>query len=207
MKKKKKNKTKEQAKLIIFTAPSGAGKTTIVRHLLKTFDELAFSVSATTRSMRPHEEDGKDYYFITPEKFRHLIDNDEFVEWEEVYENQYYGTLKSEVERIWEMGKYIVFDVEVKGATNIKKFYSNEAYAVFVKPPSLKVLIDRLKNRKTETEKSLKKRIRRAEQELKYENKFDKILVNDILEVTLKEAEMIVEDVLKIEKTKDLPQK
>lgn len=202
MEKQKKTKQKNQAKLIIFTAPSGAGKTTIVRHLLKTFDELAFSVSATTRSMRPHEEDGKDYYFITPEKFRHLIDNDEFVEWEEVYEDQYYGTLKSEVERIWEIGKYIVFDVEVKGATNIKKFYKDEAYAVFVKPPSLKVLIDRLKNRKTETEKSLQKRIRRAKKELKYENKFDKILVNDILEVTLKEAEMIVEDILKIEKTK-----
>jgi len=199
--KKKKNKTTQQAKLIIFTAPSGAGKTTIVRHLLKTFDDLAFSVSATTRAMRPHEEDGKDYYFITPEKFRHLVDNEEFVEWEEVYEDQYYGTLKSEIERIWEMGKYIVFDVEVKGATNIKKFYGDEAYAVFVSPPSLKVLIDRLKNRKTETEKSLKKRIRRAKQELKYENKFDKILVNDILEVTLKEAEMIVEDVLKIEET------
>jgi len=200
-KKKKDKTTKRQAKLIIFTAPSGAGKTTIVRHLLKTFDELAFSVSATTRAMRPHEEDGKDYYFITPEKFKHLVDNEEFVEWEEVYEDQFYGTLKSEVERIWEMGKYIVFDVEVKGATNIKKFYKEEAYAVFVKPPSLKVLIERLKNRKTETEKSLKKRISRVEQELKYENKFDKILVNDILEVTLKEAEMIVENVLKIEKT------
>ncbi|MEO1256067.1 MAG: guanylate kinase [Bacteroidota bacterium] len=197
---------KKRPKLILFTAPSGAGKTTIVRHLLKTFDELAFSVSATTRSRRPKEEDGKDYYFLTPEKFRHLIDNEEFVEWEEVYENQFYGTLKNdELPLIGDsvyfafQGKFIVFDVEVKGATNIKKFYGEEAYAVFVKPPSLQVLMDRLKQRKTETAKSFEKRIRRAKEELKYENKFDRILVNDILEVTLKEAEMIVEDVLKIQ--------
>ncbi|MEL6923569.1 MAG: guanylate kinase, partial [Bacteroidota bacterium] len=118
---------------------------------------------------------------------------------EEVYENQFYGTLKSEIDRITDQGKFIVFDVEVKGATNIKKFYGEEAYAVFVKPPSLQVLMDRLKQRKTETAKSFEKRIRRAKEELKYENKFDRILVNDILEVTLKEAEMIVEDVLKIQ--------
>ena len=196
-------KKKSTIKLIIFTAPSGAGKTTIVRHLLKTYDQLAFSVSATTRARRPHEVDGKDYYFLTSKKFKTLVKEGAFVEWEEVYEDQYYGTLKSEIERISKEGKYIVFDVEVKGATNIKKFYEEEAYAVFIKPPSVKILMDRLKNRKTETAKSLKKRMARAKEELKYENKFDMILVNDILEVTLKEAEMIVEDVLNIEEVEN----
>ena len=141
-------KKKSTIKLIIFTAPSGAGKTTIVRHLLKTYDQLAFSVSATTRARRPHEVDGKDYYFLTSKKFKTLVKEGAFVEWEEVYEDQYYGTLKSEIERISKKGKYIVFDVEVKGATNIKKFYEEEAYAVFIKPPSVKILMDRLKNRK-----------------------------------------------------------
>ncbi|HHH50548.1 MAG TPA: guanylate kinase, partial [Saprospiraceae bacterium] len=121
------------------------------------------------------------------------------IEWEEVYENQFYGTLKSEVDRISKLGKYIIFDVEVKGATSIKQFYGDEALVVFIRPPSLEVLIERLKNRKTETTKSLKKRIKRAKEELKYENNFDMILVNDILEVTLKEAELIVEDFLHIQ--------
>ena len=189
-------------KLIVFTAPSGSGKTTVVQHLLKTFDQFAFSISATTRDIRPHEIDGKDYYFLSHKDFKQKIKEDAFIEWEEVYENQFYGTLKSEVDRITDLGKSIIFDVEVKGATNIKKFYGDDAFVIFIRPPSLKVLIERLKNRKTETEKSLKKRIARAKKELKYENNFDMILVNDILEVTLKEAELIAEDFLQIHKKK-----
>ena len=187
------------SKLIVFTAPSGSGKTTVVRHLLNTFEQLAFSISATTRDIRPHEKDGKDYYFLSHKAFKQKIKEDAFIEWEEVYENQFYGTLKSEVDRISKLGKYIIFDVEVKGATSIKQFYGDEALVVFIRPPSLEVLIERLKNRKTETTKSLKKRIKRAKEELKYENNFDMILVNDILEVTLKEAELIVEDFLHIQ--------
>jgi len=184
----------KKGKMLIFTAPSGAGKTTIVRHLLASYDDLAFSVSATTREKRSHEEHGKDYYFLSPEEFRRKIKANEFIEWEEVYEDQYYGTLRSEITRLWELGKHIVFDIEVKGATNIKDMYCDDCLAIFVKPPSLDTLIKRLKNRKTESEASLKKRIKRVKQEMTYENNFDRILVNDLLEVTLKEAEIIVEN-------------
>ena len=180
-------------KLIIITAPSGAGKTTIVRHLLDTYDELDFSISATTREKRDYEKDGEDYYFLSHKQFMQKIKNEEFAEWEEVYDDQFYGTLKSEIERLWKLGKHIVFDIEVKGAKNIKKMYGDKALAIFVKPPSLDALIKRLKLRKTESEKSLKRRIKRAKTELEYENKFDKILVNDLLEVALKEAELMVE--------------
>lgn len=183
-------------KLIIFTAPSGAGKTTIVRHLLKKYDKLAFSVSATNRACRPHEEDGKDYYFLSSEEFKRRVNDKEFLEWEEVYDDQYYGTLKSEVERIWEKGKCIIFDIDVKGAENIKKTYPDNSHAVFVKAPSIEVLLNRLQKRKTESPASLRKRITRAKEEMKYEKKFDIVLVNDILDVTLKEAEGIVEDFL-----------
>lgn len=182
-----------KGKMLIFTAPSGAGKTTIVRHLLAKYDELDFSVSATTRPMRPHEVDGKDYYFLTAEQFRAKIANQEFVEWEEVYDNQYYGTLRSEVTRLWDEGKHILFDIEVKGATNIKEMYGDKCLAIFVKPPSLDVLVERLKNRKTESDESLRKRITRVKQEMTFENNFDRILVNDLLEVALKEAEFTVE--------------
>ncbi len=183
-----------KGKMLIFTAPSGAGKTTIVRHLLAKYDDLDFSVSATTREKRPHEKHGKDYYFLSIDEFRAKIKNNEFVEWEEVYNNQYYGTLKSEVTRLWESGKHIVFDIEVKGATNIKEMYEDDCLAVFVRPPSLDVLINRLKKRKTETVASLKKRIQRVKQEMTYQNNFDRIVVNDLLQVTLKEAEFIVEN-------------
>lgn len=180
-------------KMFIFTAPSGAGKTTIVRHLLETYDFLDFSVSATTRKKRPHEIDGRDYYFLTPEEFKNKISNDEFIEWEEVYEDQFYGTLKSEVDRVWALGKTIIFDIEVKGATNIKRLYGDKCKAIFIKPPSLQILIQRLKNRKTETEASLRKRIARVKREMTYADTFDDILVNDLLEVALKEAEYKVE--------------
>ena len=190
----KKVKKKIDGKMVIFTAPSGAGKTTIVRHLLEELDFVDFSVSATNRKRRKHEVDGKDYYFLSTRKIKTLIDKKAFVEWEEVYEGQFYGTLKSEVERLWKKNKCIVFDIDVKGATNIKKKYKEKCLAVFVKPPSFEVLVERLKNRKTETADSLKKRIKRIKRELKYEDKFDRVLVNDLLQVALKEAEMIVED-------------
>jgi len=180
-------------KMFIFTAPSGAGKTTIVRHLLETYNFLDFSVSATTREKRAHETHGKDYYFLTPEEFREKINAGEFIEWEEVYEDQYYGTLKSEVDRVWETGKAIVFDIEVKGATNIKKMYGDDCLATFIKPPSLEILIQRLTDRNTESASSLKKRIARVKREMTYQDTFDAVLVNDLLEVALKEAEFIVE--------------
>lgn len=183
-------------KLIIVTAPSGAGKTTIVRHLLNQFDQLAFSISATTRSRRPHEVDGEDYYFISTEKFRELIKQRAFIEWEEVYDNQYYGTLKTEVERLWKENKHIVFDIDVRGATNIKRNYSDQSLAVFIKPPSPAVLFERLRNRQTEDEYSLRKRITRAKNELTYENNFDKVIVNDILEEALIESTEMVKSFL-----------
>ena len=183
-------------KLIIFTAPSGAGKTTIVHHLIKKFDNLAFSVSATTREKRKKEKDGVDYYFLSPKEFTKKVKNEEFLEWEEVYEDQYYGTLRSEIERIWKTGKCVIFDIEVKGATNIKKAFPEESLVVFVKPPSPEILFERLRNRRTESEKSLRRRIARAQEELTYENKFDVILVNDILDVALNEAEDIVNNYL-----------
>lgn len=185
------------SKLLIFTAPSGAGKTTITRHLLKKFDFLAFSVSATTRAARAHEEDGVHYYFLSHDTFKEKIKEKAFVEWEEVYDNQYYGTLKLEIERLWNAGKHILFDIDVQGAKRIKKLYKEQALAVFVQPPSKEILIERLKNRKTEDEKSLKKRIKKATKELKYANKFDTILVNDVLDVALKEAEELVLDFIK----------
>ncbi len=189
-------KTEIMSKLIIITAPSGAGKTSIVRALLKRFDLLAFSISATTREKRPHEIDGLDYYFISHEDFKKRIANGDFAEWEEVYENQFYGTLKSEIERIWALNKDIIFDIEVKGAQNLKNVYGDQALAIFIKPPSLEVLIQRLKSRNTENEKSLKKRIARAKKELKYENKFDLVLVNDDLELAINEAEKILKNFL-----------
>ena len=184
-------------KLIVITAPSGAGKTTIVRHLIKTFDFLGFSISATTREKRKHEEDGKDYYFMSVEEFKKMRRRRKFLEWEEVYDNQYYGTLKSEVERIWKEGKHIIFDVDVKGAKDIKKAYPDKTLAIFVKPPSVEELFARLRNRKTETEASLKKRFARSKRELKYEKKFDKVLVNDDLEIALQEAEEMVINFIK----------
>ncbi len=189
------------SKLLIFTAPSGAGKTTIVRHLLQRFDNLAFSVSATTRSKRPGEEEGLDYYFLSVDQFKEKIRRREFVEWEEVYENQFYGTLKSEVERLWQAGKHIIFDIDVKGALSIKRHFPREALTVYVQPPSREVLIRRLQQRQTEDENSLKRRIKRASQELMYADQFDVVLVNDELTIAQQEAEHIVRDFLDRAKT------
>lgn len=180
------------SKLVIFTAPSGAGKTTIVRHLLKTMPEMAFSISATTRARRENEVEGKDYYYIGVEAFKKLIAEDAFAEWQEVYPNQFYGTLRREMERIWAEGKHIVFDIDVKGAVNLKLAYPEQSLAVFVKPPSKEALFERLRQRKTENEESLRKRLAKAEEELTFENKFDHILVNDVLETALEEAQNVV---------------
>ncbi len=184
-------------KLIIVTAPSGAGKTTIVHHLLTKFDELAFSVSATNRGKRDYETNGVDYYFLSTPEFIHLISEGAFLEYEEVYDNQYYGTLKRELERLWSLGKCIIFDVDVKGATNIQKAYPGESLSIFIKPPSKEILLERLRKRKTETVESLKKRIARASEELTYENKFDTVIVNDDLAKALAQADTLVGNFLK----------
>ena len=178
-----------ESKMIIITAPSGAGKTTIVRHLLKTFDFLDFSVSATTREVRPHEKAGVDYYFKTAKEFKELIQEDAFAEYEEVYEDQFYGTLKSEIDRVWENNKRIVFDIDVRGATNLKNQYGDKALAVFIAPPSYEVLEKRLIDRKTESDASLKERLKRVRRELEYIDTFDTILINDDLDTALKDAE------------------
>lgn len=188
------NREFDSPKMIVLTAPSGAGKTTIVRHLLSKYDFLDFSISATTRAMREKETDGKDYYFISVTDFKIAVENEKFVEWQEVYVNQFYGTLKSEIDRIWENGKTIVFDMDVYGALNIKKAYGEKCLTIFVRPPSEEILIERLKNRKTESEAALQKRVERVKKEMTFEDKFDAVIVNDLLEVALKEAEYFVEN-------------
>lgn len=175
--------------MILITAPSGAGKTTIVRHLLKTYDFLDFSVSVTTRSKRPHEIEGEDYYFVSPASFKELITNNELAEYEEVYEDQFYGTLKSEIDRVCENDKKIIFDIDVKGATNLKQQYGDKALAIFISPPSLEILEKRLIDRQTESDASLKKRLARVRKEMEYIDTFDTVLINDDLQLALREAE------------------
>ncbi len=187
----------KKGKLIIFSAPSGSGKTTLVHHLLKQPElNLAFSISAASREKRPGEVHGKDYYFISPEEFKKKIANGEFVEWEEVYKNNFYGTLKKEVERLRNEGKNIIFDIDVKGGLNIKKQFPEDSLAIFVEPPSVEELIKRLKNRKTETPEKIKMRIDKAEEELKYAGKFDRVILNDNLEKAKEEAYRIVKEFL-----------
>jgi guanylate kinase len=181
-----------QGKLIIFSAPSGSGKTTIVRHLLRVFPTLAFSVSATSRRPRPNEREGIDYYFFDEEEFKIRIEKNEFLEWEEVYEGQYYGTLRSEVERLRGEGRHVVFDIDVVGGARLKKEFGKNALAVFIRPPSLEVMEERLRQRGTDSEEQLKKRVGKAGQELTYAVNFDYVLVNDQLEAALKEAELLV---------------
>jgi guanylate kinase len=187
-----KRKIKMKGKLIIFSAPSGAGKTTIVKHLLQQDFGLEFSVSATSRQPRPTEVHGKDYYFLSENDFRKKIKNNEFLEWEEVYSGTFYGTLKSEVERIRQKGKNVIFDVDVVGGVNIKKYYGEEALAVFVQPPSVEELRKRLQNRSTEPEEKINMRVAKAEKELTFAKQFDMILINDELSETLKEAEKMI---------------
>jgi len=186
-----------KGKAIIFSAPSGAGKTTIVRHLLG-MDELnlSFSISATTREKRTHEVDGKDYHFISVEEFKKKIAAGDFIESEEVYKDQFYGTLRSEIESIWQRGKHVIFDVDVVGGLSLKQFFGDDALAIFVKPPSIEALKFRLRNRSTETAEKIAMRIEKAEHELTFENKFDKVLINDTLEHALENAKLYVQQFL-----------
>lgn len=178
--------------MLIFSAPSGAGKTTIVRSLLEKMPNLEFSVSATSRPIRNNEVHGKDYYFLSVDEFKQKIAQEEFVEWEEVYKNRFYGTLKSEVYRIWEKGNHVIFDVDVIGGLNIRKKYPDEALAVFIMPPSVEELEKRLRLRSTDSNEDIEVRIAKAKSELEYANKFDVIVLNDTLDKAIEEAEKIV---------------
>lgn len=181
----------QQGKAIIFSAPSGSGKTTIVRHLLNQNPDLDFSISACTRVRRPNEINGVDYYFLTPEEFRKKIKEDAFVEWEEVYQDRYYGTLKSEIERIWHSGKHVIFDVDVVGGLNLKKYFKERALAVFVKAPSIEAIRERLIARQTDSPGSIAQRLQKAAHEMSYEDQFDVTIINDNLEDSLKQAQQL----------------
>lgn len=185
-----------KGKCVIFSAPSGAGKTTIVHHLLAQNIGLEFSVSACSRDPRPNEIDGKDYYFLGVEKFKYKIKENAFVEWEEVYKDNFYGTLKSEVERIWKNGHSVIFDVDVIGGLNLKKIFGENALAVFVEPPSLEELENRLRGRSTETEDKITQRLAKAREEISFSDQFDSILINDTLDTACAEAEVLVKKFL-----------
>lgn len=184
-----------QGKLIVFSAPSGSGKTTIVRYLLSKPElQLDFSISATSRAPRGHEKNGIDYYFMSLKEFKNHIKNDDFLEWEEVYRDNFYGTLKKEVERIWAQGKHVVFDIDVVGGLDIKKIYPEQTLAVFVQPPSIEELKIRLKKRKTETDDKINMRVAKASIELATAPQFDHIIVNNELNVALEEAYDLVKE-------------
>jgi guanylate kinase len=184
------NGNQKQGKLLIFSAPSGAGKTTIVKHLLKTFpDRIAFSISATTRELRGQEINNQDYYFISKEDFLHKVAKHEFAEFEEVYAGTFYGTLKTEVQRIWNQGKHVIFDIDVEGGLRLKKKFDDDALAIFVQPPSIEILQERLVGRGTDSKEKLSERFAKAQKELSYAKQFDVILNNFDLEVACKEAE------------------
>ncbi len=184
-----------KGKAIIFSAPSGSGKTTIVKYLVSKIPNLGFSISACTRDKRGRsEENGKDYYFLSPEEFKKKILQDDFIEWEEVYEGNFYGTLKEEIQRIWDSGKHVIFDVDVKGGLNLKKYFGNKALAIFVKVPSIEALTERLKDRGTETDESLSRRIYKAKFEMGFDNQFDATILNDDMQRSFAEAERMVGD-------------
>lgn len=186
-----------EGKLIIFSAPSGAGKTTIVKRLLAQHpDKISFSISASTREARTGEVNGKDYYFISKEEFLHRIAKKEFIEFEEVYAGTFYGTLRTEIDRIWSTGKHVIFDIDVEGGLHLKRKFGDRALAVFVQPPSLDELAQRLRGRGTDSEEKLKERIKKAEKELGYAERFDIILQNDELEKACAEAERLLLDFL-----------
>lgn len=184
-------------KCVIVSAPSGSGKTTIVKHLLKVIPDLQFSVSATSRPPRPDEHHGKDYYFLSADAFRKKITESAFLEWEEVYEGRYYGTLKSEVERIRYSGGHVIFDLDVVGGDNLKQYFGGEALSVFIRPPSIEELEKRLRKRSTESEETLKVRLDKAARELTYIDRFDCVIVNDDLDTACREAEERVASFLK----------
>ncbi|WP_194776043.1 guanylate kinase [Pararhodonellum marinum] len=184
-------------KAIIFSAPSGSGKTTIVRHLISQNPSLGFSISACTRDKRGRTEvNGKDYYFLSPEEFKQKIDDDAFIEWEEVYEGNFYGTLKEEIERVWNAGKHVIFDVDVKGGLKLKEYFGEKGLAIFVEVPSLDILKERLKDRGTESEESLSRRLYKAQFEMGFKDKFDAIIVNDDINKSKAEAEKLVKEFL-----------
>ncbi|HOG20074.1 MAG TPA: guanylate kinase [Salinivirgaceae bacterium] len=186
----------QNEKLIIVSAPSGSGKTTLIKHLMSQLPMFEFSISATTRPMREGETDGKDYYFLTVEKFKKLIEQQQFIEWEEVYEGRYYGTLKSEITRIANKGKIAIFDVDVKGGINIKKLYGSSAFSIFIQPPSIEVLEERLRIRATDTEEDIRARVNKAAEEMTYSSQFDQIVVNDNIEVSKTKLVDIVKEFL-----------
>lgn len=187
-------------KVVIFSAPSGSGKSTVVHHLLGLHPEFEFSISATSRPPRGQEKDGVDYFFIAADEFRRLVSEDAFVEYEEVYRDRFYGTLKSEVERIWSKGNVIVFDVDVKGGYNLKRYFGDRALSVLIVPPSIAVLEQRLLSRGTDSPEAIRERLDKAAYELEFASgKFDCNLVNDDLQTALREAEKVVDDFLKCE--------
>jgi len=188
-----------KGKLIIFSAPSGSGKTTLVRYLMEQGLDLAFSISCTSRKPRGTEQNGVDYYFLTPEEFRQRIENDEFLEYEEVYTDKFYGTLKAEVERLSDEGHTVVFDVDVKGGVNIKKFYGDRALSVFIQPPSIEELSRRLHGRATDTEEVIQQRLAKAAYELTFAPQFDRVIVNDDLDVAKAETLKVVTEFLEVE--------
>ncbi|MEE4198092.1 MAG: guanylate kinase [Bacteroidales bacterium] len=181
-----------EGKLFIFSAPSGSGKTTIVKKLLAADIGLEFSVSATNRPKRKNEIHGKDYYFLSTEEFKRKIEQDEFVEWEEVYENRFYGTLKSELQRIWDQGKHVIFDVDVIGGLNIRKKYPQKALSLFIMPPDIKILEERLKKRSTDSLEDIETRVSKAKNELNYADRFDLIILNDKLGQAVDQAKEAV---------------
>ncbi len=183
-------------KVIIFSAPSGSGKSTIVSHILKLHPEMEFSVSATSRAPRGQERNGIEYHFFTADEFRKMIAEDKFVEYEEVYAGSFYGTLKSEVQRIWDKGHVIIFDVDVKGGVNLKKYFGDKALSVFIQAPSVEELRKRLVARGTDSAEAIAKRVAKASEEMTYADKFDYILVNDNLQKAYAEAEKVVDDFL-----------
>ena len=185
-------------KAILFSAPSGSGKTTIIREILKRFDCFEFSISATSRQPREGEQDGVDYYFLSPETFAQRVEAGDFLEWEEVYAGTRYGTLRSEIDRIWDNGHVIIFDVDVNGGMNIKKYFGADALAIFVMPPSVEVLSQRLRNRGTESEEAIAKRLARSAEELKMSDKFDVTIVNDLLDKAVDETQRIINNYLMI---------
>lgn len=187
----------KQGKLVIVSAPSGAGKTTLVKHLLANIKELSFSVSATSRPIRPGEIEGKDYYFLSKESFKKKIEEHQFLEWEEVYEGVYYGTLLSEVERITTCGNHVVFDVDVIGGLNIKKYYGERALSIFVKAPSIAVLEERLQKRSSDSVESISRRIEKAGYEMSFADQFDIIFVNDDLNLAREKIIQLISTFLK----------